>query len=96
VPRSTAAAGTSAASRTVSTVGDRVVVDGTDRLKDGAQVRVTGGRPEKAAGSGGEARLSSMACIDRVTGSGSAADGGAGARPRDVDATGWWSTGPTG
>ncbi|KMO11742.1 MdtA/MuxA family multidrug efflux RND transporter periplasmic adaptor subunit [Methylobacterium platani] len=31
-------------------VGDRVVVDGTDRLKDGAQVRVTGGRPEKAAG----------------------------------------------
>jgi membrane fusion protein, multidrug efflux system len=29
-------------------VGDRVVVDGTDRLKDGAQVRVTGGRPEKA------------------------------------------------
>ncbi len=31
-------------------VGDRVVVDGTDRLKDGAQVRVTGGRPETAAG----------------------------------------------
>ncbi|AWN49584.1 multidrug transporter subunit MdtA [Methylobacterium terrae] len=31
-------------------VGDRVVVDGTDRLKDGAQVRVTGGRPETTAG----------------------------------------------
>ncbi|MGF3026446.1 MdtA/MuxA family multidrug efflux RND transporter periplasmic adaptor subunit [Methylobacterium aquaticum] len=30
--------------------GDRVVVDGTDRLKDGASVRVTGGRPETAAG----------------------------------------------
>ncbi|MCF4124854.1 MdtA/MuxA family multidrug efflux RND transporter periplasmic adaptor subunit [Methylobacterium sp. SyP6R] len=31
-------------------VGDRVVVDGTDRLKDGAAVRVTGGRPETTAG----------------------------------------------
>ncbi|SFU68069.1 membrane fusion protein, multidrug efflux system [Methylobacterium sp. 174MFSha1.1] len=37
-------------------VGDRVVVDGTDRLKDGAQVRVTGGRPEKAAGPEAEAK----------------------------------------
>ncbi len=35
--------------------GESVVIDGVDRLKDGAEVRLAGAKPPAASGGGGDA-----------------------------------------
>ncbi|GJD49245.1 Multidrug resistance protein MdtA [Methylobacterium crusticola] len=59
-------------------VGDRVVVDGTDRLRDGAPVRVTGGRPEAKAAPGQEVAPGQEAAPGQPAAPGREADAGPG------------------